>query len=48
MRRGRIDPQLVRLLDAWATLPARVREAIAAMIDAAGQNRSTTHLPLNG
>ena len=47
MRRGRIEPQLVRLLDAWATLPARVREAIVAMVDATGQNRSRTSLPPN-
>ena len=45
MCRGRIDPHLVRLLDAWATLPARVRDAIMAMIDAARQNRCSTSLP---
>ena len=45
MGRGKIDPHLVRLLDAWATLPIRVREAIVAMIDAARQNRSSMHVP---
>ena len=35
MRRGRIDAHLARVVDAWATLPPRVREAIMAMIDAA-------------
>jgi hypothetical protein len=45
MRRGRIDPHLVRLVEAWPSLPTRVREAIVAMIDAAGQNRAANAAP---
>ncbi len=40
MRRGQIDPHLVRMLHVWPSLPTRIREAIVAMIDAAGQNRT--------
>ncbi len=37
--RGKLDPQLVRVIDAWAILPGPTREAISAMIDATSQSR---------
>ena len=45
MRRGRIDAHLARVVDVWATLPPRVREAIVAMIDAAGPISSSIVSP---
>lgn len=33
MNRGRLDPQLGRIMDAWPTLSARTRDAILAMVD---------------
>ncbi len=33
MIRGKLDPQLTRVMDAWPTVPQRTREAILAMID---------------
>ncbi len=34
-----IDPKLQRLIDAWPTLPAALREGILAMIDAARKDK---------
>jgi hypothetical protein len=33
MTRGRLDPQLIRVMDAWPAVSRRTREAILAMID---------------
>ncbi len=33
MIRGKLDPQLSRVIDAWPTMPQRTRDAILAMID---------------
>ncbi len=35
MSRGRLDPQLSRVMDAWPSLSMRTRDAILAMIDVA-------------
>lgn len=35
MSRGKLDPQLIRVMDAWPAVTARTREAILAMIDVA-------------
>lgn len=40
IREAVMDIRLVRLVNAWATLPLRVRDAILAMIDGAGEARS--------
>jgi hypothetical protein len=31
------DPGLARLVDAWPTLPAHIRAAVLALVDAAGR-----------
>jgi len=35
MNRGKLDPQLTRVMDAWPSLSGRTREAILAMVDVA-------------
>ena len=34
---GPIDPKLVRVVKAWATLPEAIREAIATLVQAASK-----------
>jgi hypothetical protein len=39
MSRGRLDPQLTRVIDAWPGLSRRTREALLAIIDVASGSR---------